>query len=84
MAVTLRVRSTEFDATRVLLPQEFHRLQALLSKSTLTADEQKDLIRLKLLAYLRHEERVTKTIDEALNGTKSEREVDELVSSLFE
>ncbi|MBZ5705315.1 MAG: hypothetical protein LAN63_08180 [Acidobacteriia bacterium] len=83
MAILLRIRDTEFDATQVLLPQQFHRLQALRAKNSLTPQEQRELQRLMLLAYKEHMGQVARTVDSALNGDQNDPKVDRLVAELF-
>lgn len=84
MALMLRIKSVEFDATRALLPQEFQALLALHTKAPRNAREEQDYRRLKLLAYKKHMEHVKASIDAALNEEKSDPEVERLLSDLFE
>ena len=84
MALMLRIKSVEFDATRALLPEEFQTLQGLLMKKQRNAREEKDYRRLKLLAYKRHMQQVGASIDAALNEEKGDPEIERLLSDLYE
>ena len=86
MALMLRIKSVEFDATRALLPQEFQALLALYTKDPRNAREEEAYRILKLFAYKKYMQQVEASIDAALSDESESDpdEVERLLSDLFE